>query len=70
VAHPTRRWQRKTDLVLFSGNGVKPSVDETATVAPSTSVVGNVTIGAGCHIGHGAVVESSGPPVELGGVCS
>jgi carbonic anhydrase/acetyltransferase-like protein (isoleucine patch superfamily) len=52
--------------VLFSRSGVKPAVDEAAAVAPSASVIGNVTIGAGCYIGHGAVVESSGPPVELG----
>jgi len=52
--------------VLFSRNGVKPEVDETATVAASASVVGNVTIAAGCYVGHGAVIESSGPPVELG----
>jgi carbonic anhydrase/acetyltransferase-like protein (isoleucine patch superfamily) len=52
--------------VLFSRNSVKPGVDETATVAPSASVVGNVTIAAGCYVGHGAVIESSGPPVELG----
>ena len=53
-------------LVLFSRNGVKPAVDATATVAPSATVVGNVTVGARSYIGHGAVVESSGPPVELG----
>ena len=51
--------------MLFSRNGVKPAVDKTATVAPSASVVGNVTIGAGCYVGHGAVIESSGPLVEL-----
>jgi carbonic anhydrase/acetyltransferase-like protein (isoleucine patch superfamily) len=56
----------KTDVVLFSRNGVKPAVDETATVAPSASVVGNVTIAAGCYVGHGALIESSGPIVELG----
>ena len=55
----------KTDLVLFSRSGVKPAVDKTATVAPSASVVGNVTIAAGCYVGHGAVIESSGPLVEL-----
>ena len=51
--------------MLFSRNGVKPAVDKTATVAPSASVVGNVTIAAGCYVGHGAVIESSGPLVEL-----
>jgi carbonic anhydrase/acetyltransferase-like protein (isoleucine patch superfamily) len=52
--------------VLFSRNGLTPAVDATASLAPSASIVGNVTIGAGCYIGHGAVVENSGPPVELG----
>jgi carbonic anhydrase/acetyltransferase-like protein (isoleucine patch superfamily) len=51
--------------VLFSRNGLKPALDATASVAPSASIVGNVIIGAGCYIGHGAVVESSGPAVEL-----
>src|SRR2546423_1148843 len=58
--------QGKTELIFFSRNGVKPAVDETATVAASASVAGNVTIAAGCYVGHGAVIESSGPPVELG----
>jgi carbonic anhydrase/acetyltransferase-like protein (isoleucine patch superfamily) len=67
VDRATRTYRlRGPELVLFSRNGVKPSVDATATVAPSASVVGNVTIGTGCYIGHGAVVESSGPPVDLG----
>ncbi len=52
--------------MLFSRNGVKPAVDETASVAPTASIVGNVTISAGCYVGHGAVIESSGPLVELG----
>ncbi len=52
--------------MLFSRNDMTPSVDASATVAPSASVVGNVTIGAGCYVDYGAVVESSGPPVALG----
>ncbi len=51
--------------MLYSRAGAVPQVDDDATVAPSASVVGNVTIGAGCYVAHGAVVESSGPPVEL-----
>ena len=39
---------------------------ENATVAATASVVGNVTIGSGCYVDYGAVVESSGPPVTLG----
>ena len=52
--------------MLFSRDGRTPAVHDNATVAASASVVGNVTIGAGCYVDYGAVVESSGPPVTLG----
>ncbi|HZU40150.1 MAG TPA: hypothetical protein VE992_03825 [Solirubrobacteraceae bacterium] len=52
--------------MLFARNGIAPTIDPSARVAPTASVVGNVTIGAGCYVDYGAVVESSGPPVVLG----
>jgi carbonic anhydrase/acetyltransferase-like protein (isoleucine patch superfamily) len=52
--------------VLFSRNGIAPRVDPTARVAPTASVVGDVTVGAGCYIDYGVVIASSGPPVFLG----
>lgn len=51
--------------MLFSRDGAEPVVHDGATVAPTASIVGNVTIGAGCYVDYGAVIESSGPPVEI-----
>lgn len=52
--------------MLVSRNGVAPRVDPTVRIAPTASVVGDVTIGAGCYVDYGAVIASSGPPVVLG----
>jgi carbonic anhydrase/acetyltransferase-like protein (isoleucine patch superfamily) len=52
--------------MLFSRNGVAPRVDPTARVASTASVVGDVTVGAGCCVDYGVVIASSGPPVLLG----
>jgi carbonic anhydrase/acetyltransferase-like protein (isoleucine patch superfamily) len=52
--------------VLISRNGSAPRVDPTARVAPTASVVGDVTLGPGCYVDYGAVIASSGPPIVLG----
>lgn len=52
--------------MLFSRNGSAPKIDPSARVAPSASVVGDVTVGAGCYVDYGAVIASSGAPVVLG----
>ena len=52
--------------MLFSRNGIVPRVDRTARVAPTASVVGDVTVGEGCYVDYGVVIASSGPPVRLG----
>jgi carbonic anhydrase/acetyltransferase-like protein (isoleucine patch superfamily) len=52
--------------MLVSRNGVAPRIDPSARVAPTASVVGDVTVGAGCYIDYGVVIASSGPPVVLG----
>ena len=52
--------------MLVSRNGVAPRVDPTARIAPTASVVGDVTIGEGCYVDYGVVIASSGPPVQLG----
>jgi len=45
---------------------VAPRIDSSARVAPTASVVGDVTVGAGCYVDYGVVIASSGPPVVLG----
>jgi carbonic anhydrase/acetyltransferase-like protein (isoleucine patch superfamily) len=52
--------------MLACRNGVAPRIDPSARVAPTASVVGDVTVGAGCYVDYGAVIASSGPPVVLG----
>jgi carbonic anhydrase/acetyltransferase-like protein (isoleucine patch superfamily) len=52
--------------MLVSRNGIAPRIDPSARVAPTASVVGDVTVGAGCYVDYGVVIASSGPPVVLG----
>jgi carbonic anhydrase/acetyltransferase-like protein (isoleucine patch superfamily) len=51
--------------VLVERNDVSPIVARDARIAESAQVIGNVLIGEGCVVGHGAVIESSGPEVRL-----
>jgi carbonic anhydrase/acetyltransferase-like protein (isoleucine patch superfamily) len=51
--------------VLVERSGEAPRIHEGARVASSASIVGNVQIGARTYVDHGAVIESSGPLVEI-----
>ncbi|TQL96282.1 carbonic anhydrase/acetyltransferase-like protein (isoleucine patch superfamily) [Actinoallomurus bryophytorum] len=51
--------------MLVQRNDVGPIVARDARIAESARIVGNVLIGEGCVVGHGAVIESSGPEVRL-----
>jgi carbonic anhydrase/acetyltransferase-like protein (isoleucine patch superfamily) len=52
--------------VLFESRGARPRVDPGALVAASAVVSGDVTIGAGSRIMHGAVVTAEDGPVVIG----
>jgi carbonic anhydrase/acetyltransferase-like protein (isoleucine patch superfamily) len=52
--------------VIVSSNAKKPKIHSSAYVAPSATVAGDVTIGSGCAVLHGAVVVSEGAPVTIG----
>lgn len=52
--------------MLVSRNGISPRIDPSARIAPTASIVGDVTVGPDCYIDYGAVIASSGPPVVLG----
>ena len=52
--------------MLIGRNGTAPRAHPSATIASSATVVGNVEIGPRAYVDHGVVVESSGPPVEIG----
>jgi carbonic anhydrase/acetyltransferase-like protein (isoleucine patch superfamily) len=55
--------------VIFVSDGKRPKIDESAYVAPAAVVSGDVTIGAGCAILHGAILTSEGAPIEIGESC-
>ncbi|MBX3620907.1 MAG: gamma carbonic anhydrase family protein [Rhizobacter sp.] len=50
-------------------NGASPVVDPSARVAATAVISGDVHIGPGCSIGHGAVLVSEGGPIRLGAHC-
>lgn len=55
--------------MLLEHDGVAPSVDPGAYVAPNATLSGDVRVGAGCRILFGAVLTAEGGPVELGEGC-
>ena len=52
-------------MILSSGTK-RPKIHSSAYVAPSAIVSGEVTIGAGCAVLHGAVITAEGAPLRIG----
>lgn len=50
----------------FEHLGATPRIHPEAVVAPTAVVSGDVTIGAGCQVLHGAVITSEGSPITIG----
>lgn len=50
----------------FEHLGAEPRIHPDAVVAPTAVLSGDVTIGAGCQVLHGAVITAEGGPVILG----
>lgn len=50
----------------FEHLGAQPRIHPDAVVAATAVVSGDVTIGAGCQVLHGAVITAEGGPVSLG----
>jgi carbonic anhydrase/acetyltransferase-like protein (isoleucine patch superfamily) len=50
----------------FEHLGARPRIHPDAVIAPSAVISGDVTIGAGCQVLHGAVLTAEGGPVILG----
>ncbi|NIP60375.1 MAG: gamma carbonic anhydrase family protein [Gemmatimonadetes bacterium] len=55
--------------MLFEHQSRRPDVDPTATVAPTAVLSGDIRVGPGCRILHGAVLTAQGGPVTLGSRC-
>jgi carbonic anhydrase/acetyltransferase-like protein (isoleucine patch superfamily) len=52
--------------MIVSSNAKKPKIHSSSYVAPSAVVSGDVTIGSGCAVLHGAAIVSEGAPVTIG----
>ncbi len=50
----------------FEHLGAQPLIHPDAVVAPTAVISGDVEIGAGCRVLHGAVITAEGGPVTLG----
>jgi carbonic anhydrase/acetyltransferase-like protein (isoleucine patch superfamily) len=55
--------------VLIEHDGRRPEIAESAYVAPTAVVSGEVTVGPDCRILFGAVLTADGGPVRLGERC-
>ena len=55
--------------VLVEHEGQRPQVADSAYVAPTAVVCGDVTVGADCRVLFGAVLTAEGGPVVLGKRC-
>lgn len=52
--------------MIVSSGTKKPKIHSSAYVAPTATVAGDVTIGSGCAILHGAVISAEGAPIAIG----
>jgi carbonic anhydrase/acetyltransferase-like protein (isoleucine patch superfamily) len=52
--------------MMLSSGTKRPKVHSSAYVAPTATLAGEVTIGAGCAVLHGAVIVAEGAPVTIG----
>src|SRR5215831_5067032 len=55
--------------MLLEHNGKRPQIHESAYVAPTAVVCGDVTIGDNCRVLFGAVIVAEGGAVNLGTHC-
>lgn len=55
--------------MLIEHEGKRPRIDDSAYVAPTAVVSGEVTVGPDCRILFGAVLTAENGPIELGERC-
>lgn len=52
--------------MLYEHLGARPRIHETAVIAPTAVISGDVEIGPDCQVLHGAVITAEGGPITLG----
>lgn len=61
-----RRTRGYSRHMIYEHLGARPRIHDTAVVAPSAVISGDVEIGPGCQVLHGAVITAEGGPITLG----
>ena len=54
------------DGVLYSFDGKQPSIGKDTYVSETAQVIGDVSIGDNCYIGHGAILRGDYGRIEIG----
>lgn len=52
--------------MLYEHLGARPRIHDTAVIAPTAVISGDVEIGPECHVLHGAVITAEGGPIRIG----
>lgn len=54
--------------MIYEFDGMRPTISPTAYVSESATIIGDVTVGAYCYIGPGAVIrgDARGCPITIG----
>jgi carbonic anhydrase/acetyltransferase-like protein (isoleucine patch superfamily) len=52
--------------MMYEHLGARPRIHDTAVVAPTAVISGDVEIGPNCQVLHGAVITAEGGPIVLG----
>ena len=53
-------------MSIYSFEGRSPVIASTAYISPTAQVIGDVTIGARCYVGHGAILRGDYGTIEIG----
>jgi carbonic anhydrase/acetyltransferase-like protein (isoleucine patch superfamily) len=61
---PTR--ERSDSMPIFAFESKRPAIATTAYVSPTAVVIGDVTVGQRCYIGHGAILRGDYGAIEIG----
>lgn len=56
----------RSNNMIYEFEGKRPTVDPSAYISDSAVVIGDVTIGARCYIGPGAVIRADERPIWIG----
>lgn len=55
--------------MLYEHGGKRPTIDPACRIAPTAVVCGDVTIGANCSVGFGAVLTAESGAIRIGQNC-